>query len=220
MNRFKDVFKDELELIEDKEFREFVIHFGNSQALDYFYTIPSSTSGKYHPQDELGEGGLILHCKRVCQFALEFARMKDMESAERDLLIAAALLHDLYRCGDGSELKSDERHPIYIYNALIQGLPDWPIELQDFLSVLSVVCLLHTGRWSHPEVYEIVEKEVGAGLTEKVEDLSRVFHWCDCLAASRNIHESMGGDSYNKGIIDGVKLVGRRLDQILEEHAR
>ena len=58
----KEVFEVELSKISSQEVRvstETVLEM----LPDYFYEIPASSSGKYHPQFSLGKGGLVRHVK-------------------------------------------------------------------------------------------------------------------------------------------------------------
>ena len=56
------MFTEELNYINDMRIRE-----GAKILLDglpeYFYTIPASSTGKYHPDFASGEGGLVRHTK-------------------------------------------------------------------------------------------------------------------------------------------------------------
>ena len=37
---------------------------------DYFFEVPASSTGKYHPSYSLGEGGLLRHTKKNVMFVL------------------------------------------------------------------------------------------------------------------------------------------------------
>ena len=58
----KDIFKVELDKFKDNDIRvsaETILEM----MPDYFYEIPASSSGKYHPAFSLGDGGLVRHVK-------------------------------------------------------------------------------------------------------------------------------------------------------------
>ena len=62
------MFANEIGYIADenlKKFAEKVLE----DADDYFFTVPASSSGKYHPQFSLGESGLVRHTRVVAFFA-------------------------------------------------------------------------------------------------------------------------------------------------------
>lgn len=91
-------FAPELRLIFDKKVREFT-RLCVSQAPDYFFIdCPSSTTGKFHPLDELTADGVIIHTKKVFTMAYEMVKAMDCEQ-HRDLVCAAAIIHDLRKQG-------------------------------------------------------------------------------------------------------------------------
>ncbi len=104
------LFKDELELISQPIIREFVKEC-LAQAPDYvFEDCPSSSSGKYHPIEELGPDGTIVHTKKVFALAYELSRGFDVEH-RRDEICAAAILHDLVKQGLTRTGHTVKEHP-------------------------------------------------------------------------------------------------------------
>jgi HD superfamily phosphohydrolase YqeK len=80
-------------------------------APDYvFEDCPSSSSGKYHPIEELGADGTILHTKKVFALAYELSRALDCEK-HRDEICAAAILHDLEKQGKEKSGHTTKNHP-------------------------------------------------------------------------------------------------------------
>jgi HD domain len=96
------VFESSLWLIWDAEIREFIATV-LAGAPQYFWTVPSSTSGKTHPPDERGEGGRVLHTKRVVRLVSEYGDLFDLNRTDKDVLIAAALIHDIIVNGTTNE---------------------------------------------------------------------------------------------------------------------
>lgn len=93
-----ETFKEELTLIESLEIREFAEECIKRSPDYIFEDCPSSSSGKYHPIEELGPDGTILHTKKVFALAYELSRGLDCEHS-RDEICAAALLHDMLKQG-------------------------------------------------------------------------------------------------------------------------
>ena len=93
-----ETFKEELGLIVKPEIREFVEACIEASPDYIFEDCPSSSSGKYHPLEELGPDGTILHTKKVFALAYELSRGLDCEHS-RDEICAAALLHDMLKQG-------------------------------------------------------------------------------------------------------------------------
>jgi len=104
------LFKDELNLISNSNIKEFVEEC-LKRAPDYvFEDCPSSSSGKYHPIEELGPDGNIIHTKKVFALAYELSRGLDCEH-HRDEICAAALLHDLVKQGLEKSGHTVRNHP-------------------------------------------------------------------------------------------------------------
>jgi hypothetical protein len=105
-------FKEELQRIYDLGVREFtrlcLIH-----APDYiFLDCPSSSSGKFHPLDELSADGTLIHMKKVFTMAYDMVKALDCED-NRDIVLAASLIHDLRKRGpvdSGHSLKDHAAH--------------------------------------------------------------------------------------------------------------
>lgn len=74
---------------------------------DYFWEIPSSGTGKYHPEDERGRHGNWIHSKRVYVTYLVHSRSYLEQGLitefEREAGKSAALLHDMLKFGWLSE---------------------------------------------------------------------------------------------------------------------
>ena len=94
---------------------------------DYNAIGPASTSGKYHPAHDLGDGGLVRHTKTVCKILrrlMECVPNYD-DHLEWDIQYSAAILHDFckFTKEDGklpSDTKrhSNEDHPRLMANMI------------------------------------------------------------------------------------------------------
>lgn len=101
MNRADKIamFSKEIESIVDDDLKALAIEIIGG-ADDYFFTIPASSSGKFHPAFSLGEGGLVRHTKCVVYMAKCLCESFDIDEYKRDMLIVAALAHDVKKQGD------------------------------------------------------------------------------------------------------------------------
>lgn len=104
LSQVEKVFGNELKLIRSKEIKKFVIDVFEKLCPDYFWTVPCSTSGKYHPALALGKGGLIRHVRLAVYWGLELARAFELEKYQ-DEIVATLLLHDLIKNGKGLDSK-------------------------------------------------------------------------------------------------------------------
>lgn len=105
-----DTFEKELALILNEDVKEFT-KLCLSEAPDYFFTdCPASTTGKYHPIDELGADGTILHTKKVVTVAYILCRGLDCEKY-RDQILSACIIHDLLKQGKKKTGHTTKNHP-------------------------------------------------------------------------------------------------------------
>ena len=97
-----DLLSYEVAQIDDDKIREFV-----KMTLDNVDPIhrlkPASSTGKYHPKFASGEGGLIRHIKVVVRNVLELIRATPAVESEKDELIAAAIIHDMWKYPEGRD---------------------------------------------------------------------------------------------------------------------
>lgn len=172
---------EEIEYISDDAIKSFV----RSVLLraDKFWTIPSSFSGKYHPSDEHGIGGNVLHTKRVVRIANLMSDSYVLSPEERDIVLAACLLHDVCKgiSKDGSDdCKYDPMHP-YTVGRLVEycqqedkNFANESMSSTLFVSeeiVQSILRLIrcHLGPWSPiPETYPITYLDYIVHLSDNI----------------------------------------------------
>jgi len=147
-----EVFKNELELIINPAIREFVEEC-LKQAPDYVFTdCPSSSSGKYHPIEELGPDGTVLHTKKVFAMAYELSRGLDCEQY-RDEICAAALLHDMAKQGMTQSGHTIKTHPQVMAMQVADVYKSKFTDKLDRESALKIYygIFYHYGPWSNGE---------------------------------------------------------------------
>ena len=63
-------FEDEIKLLKIKKVRDACTTM-IELLPDYFFEVPASSTGKYHPDYALGEGGLLRHSKAAARIGYE-----------------------------------------------------------------------------------------------------------------------------------------------------
>ena len=98
------MFEKELKLINNDDIRK-MVEMTLEKVPEYFYHIPASTTGKYHPAYSLGEGGLYRHTQAAVKIADDITKLHCMyfNDTLHDCVIAALILHDTMKCGDPQE---------------------------------------------------------------------------------------------------------------------
>lgn len=115
-----ELFKEELNLFLYPNIREYA-EKAIGYLPDYFFEIPASSTGKYHPEYTGGDGGLIRHVKACMRFAVELFRVEafsTLTEVQRDLVLVSLLLHDGWKSGALKEKYTADDHPVIAVNQL------------------------------------------------------------------------------------------------------
>ena len=186
-------FEQELNYIKDEESRQWT-----KEILDHvnekFYIEAASTTGKYHPEYALGEGGLYRHTKAAVMIAQCLRENKfahSLTDMEYDLVIAALILHDTCKCGrNWQSLYTLHRHPIEAKDLIREALTDVECgsKKEEFVMRVSSMVASHMGQWTTSRWEYTV-------LPEPANEAERLVHICDYLASRKFIEIN-----FDKGI--------------------
>ena len=69
----KEMFIAEIEKIKRADLKEVALELVD-EIPEYFWVVPASSSGKYHPEISLGDGGLVRHSIMVSRIAEDLVR--------------------------------------------------------------------------------------------------------------------------------------------------
>lgn len=152
-----ELFQRELSYISDAKLTEFAkILIENAE--EYFFEVPASSSGNYHPKFALGEGGLVRHTKAVAYFVNELIRpsieFDKITRYQGDCLIIAAIVHDMKKQGkDGSEGHTVREHPELASEYLQEMWYKYGQDLltEDTLEYIQHSVERHMGPWQEPK---------------------------------------------------------------------
>jgi hypothetical protein len=174
------VFEKELKFIKGDKYREFAIR-AIEKLPDYFFTIPASSTGKYHPSYALGEGGLVRHTKAAFYIALELFRMECYGWADwqKDLVLTALLVHDGRKSGEEHNTYTVVRHPVIQADAIINDEELCALISRDDLELLCSMISTHMGQWN-------TDFKTGDEVMSKPDTpLQKFVHLCDYLASRK-----------------------------------
>jgi hypothetical protein len=175
-----EAFAQELPYIYNQSIRGFV---KNALEIvpDYFFSIPASSTGKYHPSYTHGEGGLVRHTRAAVRIALELFRMEEynFSSDEKDVILASLILHDGWKNGLNNSSFTVTEHPkvaafaISNRELITAGLDD------KFVGMIQDNISTHMGQWT---------KDFKTGqeiLTKPTTKMQKFVHLCDYLASRK-----------------------------------
>lgn len=165
-------FNGELLRFETETYRAIAVEIiGNLP--EYFFTVPASSSGKYHPEFALGEGGLLRHSKVVFRIAddlLGLAQNKEQfDLITRDAIRVACLFHDGLKQGSGKEGHTVKEHPL-LMSAI---LPDWVTTVSN-VSPIQELIISHMGEWNEKGTLPVPKTPA-----------QKFVHMCDYLASRK-----------------------------------
>lgn len=173
------VFAEELSYINDKDIRAFAEKC-ILKTPDYFYTVPASSTGKYHPEYSLGKGGLIRHTKALVKIAhdlLDLEFFKEMFTPlETDMIIAAGILHDSFKHGDTMQRYCIANHPVVAADHILEWADE---DEREFAKIISDLVRSHMGQWCTD--YK-TKKEI---MPKPQTDAEKVLHLFDYLASRK-----------------------------------
>ena len=115
MNK-SEFFKKELEYIKNEDIKESLLYMINVLP-DYFFEIPASSTGKYHPNFAASNNGLIKHTKVAVRIAYELLNnpvINKFTDREKDLIIMSLILHDGLKSGINHEKYTKFDHPLLV----------------------------------------------------------------------------------------------------------
>ena len=152
------VFKKELDLIENAEIYDFVLECFDKFCPDYFWTAPSSTTGKWHPKYAQGKGGIVRHTKSAVWWGLELMKPFSIPEEHKSVIVAALILHDLRKNGDSLEEKAEKgyeitkTHGVDLAKKIIEdrGLSNYYTTSPEWKLQITRAIASHMGPWSEP----------------------------------------------------------------------
>ena len=148
---------------------------------DYFFTVPASSTGKYHPSFSLNEGGLLRHTKAVARIAKEFYNDSSITGIfteeEKDLMMVAIILHDGLKSGLICEKYTRFDHPILMSNYIKENKEKLTLTENEVLFITSCI-ETHMGPWTT----DYTGREILQKPTNKYQ---KFVHMCDYLASRK-----------------------------------
>lgn len=199
----------EIDLIENDNVRKFA-EYCLWNLPEYFFHIPASSSGKYHPAYALGEGGLVRHTKA----AMNIFRMMTENDASlwyqsdsvsgltgtdfNDACYLALLVHDGFKSGVPANNSSEtppnnntvHEHPLLAESFLQTVLTLYaskcpqkydPVFLQ-IVNAAAIAVQAHMGKWAYSKYSNVVLPTPDCG-----DWMAKMVHLCDYIASRKEL---------------------------------
>lgn len=176
----KAVFKKEINYIKNPRYKE------NANILvdllpDYFFEVPASSTGKYHPAFSLGNSGLVRHTKVAVRIAFEFYNDESItgifKDEEKDLMLLGLLLHDGLKSGLEKSEYTLVDHPLLMAQYIRDNQDKLTLKPGEIDFITNVI-ESHMGPWTK----DYKGNEV---LPKPINKYQKFVHMCDYLASRK-----------------------------------
>lgn len=176
------IFEGLLNKFETDEIRDYCADM-IKEIPDYIFTIPSSTSFKYHNKTQCQPHGQIFHILMFAEvmnyvLGLEYVKEKTNER-QRDCLRCTPIFHDAIKCGLNGSQYTVHEHPMlageWVRNTSVEHDVDAGTK-----AYIARLCESHSGEWTSTKRSKTV-------LPKPENDEQFFVHMCDYLASRSNL---------------------------------
>lgn len=182
------IFEPELKLIKNDRLKEAAVYFINLLP-DYFFEIPASSTGKYHPEFAASEGGLVKHTKVAVRMADTLISTKTIGDTftddEKDLILISLILHDGLKEGLVKEKFTRFDHPVLMAKLIEENYKNSTLTELEAKIIASNIAS-HMGEWNSSNYSSVV-------LPTPKNKYQRMVHMCDLLASRKFINVEFDG---------------------------
>lgn len=187
-----DLVKPILDTFTNKDIKEFTIILLDNLP-NYIWSVPASSTGKYHPAYSLGEGGLMRHQMAVVRFLNFFFELEQynskLTSREMDLMRLAGLVHDGRKSGSQEDYEKSRYtkfdHPIQMADVVRSY--DGQYLSHEEIEMVAEAISKHMGQWC-------TDKKITTVLPKPNDKFARMLHVADYLASRKCL--TMDFDNY------------------------
>ena len=174
-----------LESIVNEDIREFAEVLVDGLP-NYIWEVGASSTGKYHPQYSLGEGGLMRHQIAVVRFLNFFFELEQYNSKftsrEMDLMRVACLVHDGRKSGEQADYEHSKftrfEHPILMAN-VVRNYDGQYLKHHEIECIANCI-ESHMGQWN-------TDKKSSNVLPKPENEHQCLIHLADYLASRKDL---------------------------------
>lgn len=164
---------------ETEEFKEYYMDMV-AEIPDYIFTMPSSTSGKYHNATQCQTHGQIYHIfmfDSILNHRLRLKSNKELYSTqeERDAMRCVPAFHDAVKCGWNGSKFTVQDHPLLAARWVLETKTEHDIS-QNYKQMIADMCESHSGEWNKNRSGQVI-------MSEPRNQREVFIHECDILAS-------------------------------------
>ena len=202
----KAVFKELLDKFETEEVRLYCEDMIEN-IPDYIFTMPSSTSGKFHNATQCLPHGQIYHIIMFgaimnYRLALKCNKEKFDNPVHRDAMRCVPIFHDAVKCGWNGSAFTVHDHPMLAGQWVRETDVEHNID-DKIKEMIARMCERHSGEWTSSKRSKVV-------LPEPETEMEILVHECDILSSRSDI--DMQPSDYLKGVLGEGSATHNRAD--------
>lgn len=154
------------------------------QIPDYIFTMPSSTSGKYHNATQCQPHGQLYHIFMFHSILEHLLRLKGNKERfstpeERDAMRCVPAFHDAVKCGWNGSQYTVQDHPMLAAKWVLDTKVEHNIE-DNWKHIIADMCEAHSGEWNTNKSGKVI-------MSEPRNDRELFIHECDILASRADL---------------------------------
>lgn len=177
------VFRLAAEKFETNKIREYFLDMCE-HIPDYIFTMPSSTSGKYHNATQCQTHGQIYHEYMFASILEHLLRLKHIKETfpneiARDCMRCVPFFHDAVRCGLNGSSFTVHDHPVLAAEWVINTTVIHDIGEKE-KQFIADMCAAHSGEWTTSNRSKVV-------LPEPKNAAEKLIHECDILSSRADL---------------------------------
>ena len=179
----RKIFRLLAENFETEEMKNYYLDMAE-KIPDYFFTMPSSTSGKYHNKTQCQPFGQLYHIFMFDSVVNHRLRLKGNQEKfsdpmVRDCMRATAGLHDAIKCGWNGSTHTVPEHPMLAAEFVRKTHVEHDIP-PEYKEIIAGMCEAHSGQWNTNRKKEVI-------MPEPRNDMEFFIHECDILSSRNDI---------------------------------
>lgn len=147
---------------------------------DYIFTMPSSTSGKYHNASQCQPHGQLYHIfmfQSILEHLLRLKHNRELYSTpqERDAMRCVPMFHDAVKCGWNGSQYTVQNHPKLAAEWVMSTNVEHDVD-QKWRQIIADMCEAHSGEWNKDRSGNVI-------MSEPRSHREFLIHECDILAS-------------------------------------
>lgn len=192
-----ELFEKELKLIKNEHMRNIVAATLDASP-ECIQVIPASSSGRYHPEYSLGDGGLSRHIKATVGIAWSMIssdvlngllNKKDYSNIYEDIVYASLILHDCCKPDDTPKHSTRFDHPLVGAELFVKTFKEYvkdaTLKDGDMNYFKIAIPLVSNCIKSHMGIYTTAPYAKGIVLPRPSNNLEWFVHLCDLLSSKK-----------------------------------